>query len=434
MSQNFKKDCYFGTVKKYEQFNQENAKYYLGVKTVLGNKDGKLTLFDGEMLVEVEQEFNLKIGLIEVKLTPGEYYFFDSADKITVRCLSGMAEVRSKNGNLKQITEGFEVHIDDKEFSESTFSSLRVIPLESHLLSYSKLKKLNSSQIVAYAKKFKAKHKNYVAWLEDLNHTLIERMIAEEKKEKADAEQRKKMIERQKKGHWDLTLANAWGVLAVEKFAAAFEKENVTGTTSASYASQTKNLDWVKQVKGGELAFSWQPRTENFTVKHTGGGKPWMTLQSFAAIPLKNALSSGYRIQKTWIPVEQKTKGAWTRGDVVKVRLEMDAQTDRSWVVVQDPIPAGASILGSGLGRDSQLSTQGEEQKGRADLAFVERSFENYRAYYQYVPKGAWTLEYTIRLNQNGVLQMPATRVEAMYSPELFGESPNSDFKIVESD
>lgn len=199
LSQNFKKDCYFGTVKKYEQFNQENAKYYLGVKTVLGNKDGKLTLFDGEMLVEVEQEFNLKIGLIEVKLTPGEYYFFDSADKITVRCLSGMAEVRSKNGNLKQITEGFEVHIDDKEFSESTFSSLRVIPLESHLLSYSKLKKLNSSQIVAYAKKFKAKHKNYVAWLEDLNHTLIERMIAEEKKEKADAEQRKKMIERQKK-------------------------------------------------------------------------------------------------------------------------------------------------------------------------------------------------------------------------------------------
>ena len=66
-------------------------------------------------------------------------------------------------------------------------------------MSYSKLKKLNSLQIVTYTKKFKTKHKNYMAWLEDLNHTLIERMIAEEKKEKADEEQRRKMIERQKK-------------------------------------------------------------------------------------------------------------------------------------------------------------------------------------------------------------------------------------------
>jgi uncharacterized protein YfaS (alpha-2-macroglobulin family) len=38
-------------------------------------------------------------------------------------------------------------------------------------------------------------------------------------------------------------------------------------------------------------------------------------------------------------------------GDVVKVTLEISAQSDMSWVVVDDPIPAGASIQGSGLGR-----------------------------------------------------------------------------------
>ena len=34
------------------------------------------------------------------------------------------------------------------------------------------------------------------------------------------------------------------------------------------------------------------------------------------------------------------------RGDVVRVRLDIDAQSDMTWVVVNDPIPSGATILG----------------------------------------------------------------------------------------
>jgi len=34
--------------------------------------------------------------------------------------------------------------------------------------------------------------------------------------------------------------------------------------------------------------------------------------------------------------------------------------------------------------------------------AFEERSFEAFRAYYEYVPKGKWTVEYTVRLNRPG--------------------------------
>ena len=31
------------------------------------------------------------------------------------------------------------------------------------------------------------------------------------------------------------------------------------------------------------------------------------------------------------------------------------------------------------------------------------------------VPKGKWTLEYTVRINNEGVFQLPPTRVEALY-------------------
>jgi uncharacterized protein YfaS (alpha-2-macroglobulin family) len=57
---------------------------------------------------------------------------------------------------------------------------------------------------------------------------------------------------------------------------------------------------------------------------------------------------------------------------------------------------------------------------------------EAYRAYYQFVPKGKWTVEYTVRLNESGTMQLPTTRIEAMYAPEMFGENPNPAMTIQE--
>lgn len=101
-----------------------------------------------------------------------------------------------------------------------------------------------------------------------------------------------------------------------------------------------------------------------------------------------------------------------------------------SWVVVDDPIPAGARILGEGDGRDSRIASMGEGAgtgENRAWPAYVERTFSAYRAYYGYVPRGKFSIDYTVRgLNNAGEFTLPATRVEAMYAPEVFGEVPNA--------
>jgi len=145
---------------------------------------------------------------------------------------------------------------------------------------------------------------------------------------------------------------------------------------------------------------------------------------------LKSALSSGYRVARTITPVQQATVGRWSRGDVARVRLEVDAQSDTTWVVVSDPIPAGSTVLGRGLGGDSTLLVVGEKQRGAVWPAFEERTFEGFRAYYRYVPKGSFVVEYTVRLNNPGTFQLPPTRVEAMYAPEMFGEVPNADWVV----
>src|SRR5690606_8383567 len=89
-------------------------------------------------------------------------------------------------------------------------------------------------------------------------------------------------------------------------------------------------------------------------------------------------------------------------------------------------------ILGGGLGRDSAVATEGEkpDEQGMSP-SFAERKSELYRAYYAWLPAGKTSLEYTVRLNTPGSYSLPATRVEAMYAPQVFGESPNTDRFII---
>lgn len=231
---------------------------------------------------------------------------------------------------------------------------------------------------------------------------------------------------RQQFGRWNTTVANAWGVLALEKFSAAFESSPVTGVTDVRYADKSSHVTWP--VSGSEevARLPWQEGRSALDVVHRGTGAPWAMIRATAALPLDKPLSSGYKTTRTLTAIEQQTPGRWSRGDVVRVTLQIEAQSDMSWVVVDDPVPAGSTILGSGLGGQSALMTRQERREGDAWLAFEERKFDAFRAYYRFVPKGNWTVEYTVRLNNPGRFQLPATRVEAMYAPEMFGEVPNA--------
>ncbi len=230
---------------------------------------------------------------------------------------------------------------------------------------------------------------------------------------------------RQHQGRWNTTVANAWGVLAIKKYSAQFESTPVTGSASVTLNNKSSTLDWTKNPAGSTFMQAWPKQAENLSIVQTGAGKPWVTVQSLAAIPLTQPISTGYKVVKTITPVEQKTPGVWSRGDVYRVHLDMEAQSDMTWVVVDDPIPASASILGNGLGRDSQILSAGEKHQGWVWPAFEERTFEAFRAYYDFVPKGKWVVEYSVRLNNSGDFVLPQTRIEAMYAPEMFAEIPN---------
>jgi uncharacterized protein YfaS (alpha-2-macroglobulin family) len=268
-------------------------------------------------------------------------------------------------------------------------------------------------------------------------------------------------ISRQQNGAWHTTTANLWGGLALERFSAKFEASPVAGLTKASMSTGNASVDWSKvdrvkttdatgapnqttwfgapaaagNLRNNGMFLPWKNTAgslkDTLTVTQQGAGKPWLTLQSVAAVQLKAPFNAGYGIKKTITPVEQAVKDTYSRGDVLRVTLEVNASADMTWVAITDPIPAGATILGGGLGRDSEIAIKGEKRTGSGWAAFEERSFESFRSYYEYLPKGVVKMEYTIRLNNVGSFSLPPSRVEAMYAPEMFGEAPNAKMQVV---
>src|SRR5690606_11390314 len=98
---------------------------------------------------------------------------------------------------------------------------------------------------------------------------------------------------------------------------------------------------------------------DSLILSQEGTGRAWASIRSLAAVPPAQPVVAGYKLTRQVVPVSQSTPGQWSRGDVYRVRIHVHADAPMNWVVLSDPIPAGATILGSGLGRDSAIETAG---------------------------------------------------------------------------
>jgi len=234
---------------------------------------------------------------------------------------------------------------------------------------------------------------------------------------------------RQRRGHWDSTTANAWGTIAARRFAGLYPPGAISGTTSVSLGNASRAASWPG---GGTLPFFKLPLPNQPTplvMAHPGNTGPWAQVSLSAAVPLRKPLFAGYRIARQVTPIQQRIPGKLTRGDVLRIRLTIDATAERNWVVVSDPIPGGATIVGDLGGQSAALASEASGGEG-AQPSYVTRNFDAWRGYFAWVPRGTFTVEYAVRLNGTGTFQLPPTRVEALYSPDIRGMVPNAPVTV----
>ena len=234
----------------------------------------------------------------------------------------------------------------------------------------------------------------------------------------------------QSRGHWGTTVANAWGVVAITRYTAKFEATPVSGETAIALGNERRTVTWPVPEAARPVELPWPGAPADLVIDQRGTGQPWALVSTRAAIPVTRASGAGFKVTRRVEAVERATPGAWTRGDIVRVHLDLESMSEQTWVVVADPVPAGATLLGGGLGGQSALAVRGETARGAAWLAYTDRRQGEFRAFYRFVPKGRWSVEYTMRLDNPGTFGLPASRVEAMYAPDWHAVAPNGDFVV----
>ena len=232
---------------------------------------------------------------------------------------------------------------------------------------------------------------------------------------------------RQKRGHWDTTPANAWGTIAARRFAAAYPVAAPSGTTMIRLGARSASRAWPFAPDAAPLRLPLPPSPSQLILQHSAQPGPWATVSVRAAVPLTAPRFAGYRVARAVSFITQAHRGRVSRGDVLKIRITVDAPVDRSWVVISDPIPAGASIVSGQGGQSAQLAAQAS---GGDAPSYIERGLDAWRGYFGWLPKGSTSVEYAVRINGAGRFQLPPTHVEAMYSPEIHADVPNATMVV----
>ncbi|MBI1946858.1 MAG: Ig-like domain-containing protein [Deltaproteobacteria bacterium] len=136
----------------------------------------------------------------------------------------------------------------------------------------------------------------------------------------------------------------------------------------------------------------------------------------------KKARSNGFTIARTVETLEGKALSTLLPlGQVVRVRLSVEAKDQNNYVAIDDKLPAGLEPMNLALDTTEKLSLGAitpERQRATERLSYTEMRDHRVAFFIDDMPPGRYELVYLARATMAGHFLRPAASVEAMYQPE----------------
>ncbi|MFH2201978.1 MAG: MG2 domain-containing protein [Elusimicrobiota bacterium] len=123
-------------------------------------------------------------------------------------------------------------------------------------------------------------------------------------------------------------------------------------------------------------------------------------------------------------------------GTKLLVKLTVTTPFDRTYIAVEDPLPAGFQVIHTGFKTASAEDGANLAAAGRPDGrwwgSFNHREFYDDRVvlYADYMTQGSHTARYLVTTVTPGDFSLPAAKAEGMYTPEVFGRTKEGRFDI----
>lgn len=262
------------------------------------------------------------------------------------------------------------------------------------------------------------------------------------------------MVARTAGNHWNTTQETAWVVMALTDWMVT------SGELEADYTfgvrlngdlleieDDTANASNVKEDEELSVAVAellMEEANRLTIIKSEGPGNLYYTahITTYQDVPAIEPVSRGLIISRQYYLADdpnQRSIDSARVGEEVVVRLTIIAPRNLHYVVVDDPIPAGAEAI------DPNLLTTSIEAEGprfsRSDPLsrgwgwwwFSRTEFRDERVvmYASYLPRGTYTYKYTLRMGLEGTFNVIPTTGQEFYFPEVYGRTNGTLFTIL---
>ncbi len=243
---------------------------------------------------------------------------------------------------------------------------------------------------------------------------------------------------------WETTQETAWAVTALAKWMVVTGELNpgydyslvINGESFADQAADPQMLE--AQVfeliaeASNDLVFS----------RGDGSGALYYTAYLEAPLPVSEIepVSRGIIIDREYrIPGSDTPVTEAAIGEVVEVHLTIVAPNDLYYLVVNDPLPAGAEGINPGLATSQTVGTRPQvnpddssDGQGYGWWWFSNTQFRDDRVVLSatYLPAGTYEYVYTLRPSIEGTFSVIPPTAREFYFPEVYGRGAGSTFSI----
>jgi uncharacterized protein YfaS (alpha-2-macroglobulin family) len=291
---------------------------------------------------------------------------------------------------------------------------------------------------------------------------MLDSLIAEGKSPEIVTKLMRSLLGGQVKGRWRNTQENANVLLAMRHY---FDKYEKTVPDLLAEAWLGRNFIGESSFKGRSNDFKTisipmsylcdtGAHTEDLILKKSGSGRLYYRLGlNYAPKSLHlPAIDRGFSVTRTYEGAKKKddvtknSDGTWQfkAGSLVKVKVTVNASSERFFVAVVDPLPAGAESQNQDLKGAESVNDKGSNylSNDSSDSGWWTRHWwntcwnhENQRdneteVFADQLWAGAHEYNYLIRATTPGRYVVPPTKAEEMYAPETFGRTASETVVI----
>ena len=174
-------------------------------------------------------------------------------------------------------------------------------------------------------------------------------------------------------------------------------------------------------------------------ISKLGEGRLYYVLRMIYALkesPI--AFDEGFYIWKEILTLDNRKVEKFKRGELYKVILHVTIPETRIFGILDDPLPAGFEVVNPHFVTESEIVRQEYRDARRKARRYWWGSFDHQEVYddkvlligkHMYPDEHTWV--YFVKAKTSGKFLLPATKVEEMYSPEVFG-STSQKFIVIE--